>query len=149
MCNTYDSYLGIDSGINTDTPPTWYLKCWSWLDLPPDYLYLTPHFLCELVSFIISKRLLGGDYVIGLDQILIEHNDIIYHEKIGSLSGIFGCIEVEIILIIINNLKLRQICVQPYKYISKITGGISRLHKHIEAVIHATRGINYFSLFRV
>ena len=63
--------------------------------------------------------------MIGLDDIVIEDNDIISHEKIGSLSGIFGCLEVEIILILVNNLKLRQSCVQPQKYISKITGGIT------------------------
>ena len=86
--------------------------------------------------------------MIGLDDIVIEDNDIISHEKIGSLSGIFGCLEVEIILILVNNLKLRQSCVQPQKYISKITGGISRLHKNIEVGFHVTRGMNSFTLFQ-
>ena len=82
--------------MNTDTPPFLSLKCWSWLDSPPRDMYLIPHFLGELVAFILSKRVLCGDDVIGIDEILIEHNDIISHEKIGSFPVIFGCLEVEI-----------------------------------------------------
>ena len=51
---------------------------------------------------------------IGLEDILIEHDDIILHEQLGSAPGRFGSPKVEIILILIGNLDLGRIYVQPY-----------------------------------
>ena len=72
-------------------------------------LYLTPHLICGLrsaVPIFLAGIFLDDNCDVGLNDILVEHNEIISHDKLGSIPGRFRGIEVDIVLILIDKLEL-------------------------------------------